>query len=106
MKIGLVVMPSTEVNLRRAAQIGVTDIVYYDMTTMPDRAEVLLAEKRRIEGFGMRLSVVEGGPPKDRIILHKDGRDEQIEYFKRCLNAMGKAGISRCATTGCRRSRA
>jgi mannonate dehydratase len=93
MKIGLVVMPSTEVNLRRAAQIGVTDIVYYDMTTMPDRAEVLFAEKRRIEGFDMRLSVVEGGPPKDRIILHKDGRDEQIEYFKRCLDAMGKAGI-------------
>lgn len=93
MNIGLVIMPSTDANLKLAAQIGVTDVVYYDMTTMPDRAQTLIDAKKRVERFGLRMSVVEGGPPKDRIILHKDGRDEQIEYFKRCLDAMGKAGI-------------
>jgi mannonate dehydratase len=93
MKLGLVVMPCTDAYLKLAAQIGVTDVVYYDMQTMPDDAAPLLAARRRVERFGLRLSVVEGGPPKDQIILHKSGRDAQIEYFKRCLDAMGKAGI-------------
>jgi mannonate dehydratase len=54
---------------------------------------VLIAEKQRVARYGLNLSVVEGGPPTTRIILHKDGRDEQIEYWKRCIDAMGKAGI-------------
>ncbi len=94
MKLGLVVQPYSDDNLRLAAQIGVEQIVYYDMTTMPDSVEVLTAERQRVQRFGMDMSVVEGGPPTTRIILHKDGRDEQIENWKRCLDAMGKAGIN------------
>lgn len=30
----------------------------------------------------------------DKIILGQEGRDEQIEHFKKCLRAMGEAGIS------------
>jgi len=93
MKIGLVVFPPSDHYLKLAAQIGVTDVVYYDMSAMPESANVLIAQKQRVARFGLNLSVVEGGPPTTRIILHKDGRDEQIETWKRCLNAMGKAGI-------------
>jgi len=94
MKLGLVIQPYTDANLRLAEQIGVTEVVYYDMTEMPDSVDVLIAQRQRVELFGMDMSVVEGGPPTTRIILPKDGRDEQIENWKRCLQAMGKAGIN------------
>jgi len=37
--------------------------------------------------------VVEGGPPIDRIVLGADGRDAQIEAYKRALGHMGQLGI-------------
>ena len=45
------------------------------------------------ERNGLRLSVVEGGPKIDRIVLGKDGRDAQIEQYKRSLDHMGKLGV-------------
>lgn len=93
MRIGLVIQPFTAENLQLAAQIGVEDVVYYDMTQMPTDPAALREVKQRAEGVGLRMSVVEGGPPTTRIILRKDGADEQIENWKRCLDAMGKAGF-------------
>lgn len=93
-RIGLVVMPMSDRYLRRAAQIGVSDVVYYDMQTMPQTAEELRAARQHVEQFGLNMTVVEGGPPKDQIILHQDGRDGQIEQFKRSLDAMGRAGMN------------
>jgi len=93
MRIGLVVFPMSDTYLAQAAQIGVQDVVYYDMTQMPDNPEAILAVKDRVDQFGLTMSVVEGGPPTTQIILHKDGRDEQIENWKRCLDAMGGAGV-------------
>lgn len=73
--------------------MGATDVVYYNMNTMPDDPAQLRAIRAQVESHGLRLSCVEGGPPMDKIILGADGRDEQIENFKACLRAMGEAGI-------------
>lgn len=93
MRIGLVIQPWTDANLRLAQQVGVEEVVYYDMTAMPDEASPLLEVRKRVEGFGMRMSVVEGGPSTTRIILRKEGADAQVEQWKRSLEAMGKAGF-------------
>lgn len=74
-------------------QVGATDIVYYNMNSMPDDPAQLKEVRAQVEAHGLRLSCVEGGPPMDRIILGVDGRDLQIENFKACLRAMGEAGI-------------
>lgn len=94
MRIALVLTPFNDENLELAAQIGVDDIVYYDMNGIPDTAEELRAIRRRVEGYGLRLSVVEGGPRMDQIVVPKAGRDAQIEDFKRALDRMGAAGIN------------
>ena len=83
MKISAVANPATENNLRHLAQIGVEDQVFYDMAGMPTELEGLRAAKEMAERNGLRLSVVEGGPKIDRIVLGKDGRDAQIEQYKR-----------------------
>ncbi len=93
MKIGLVLTPLNDLNLKLASQIGVTDVVYYHMEDMPSSYSELLSWKNKIAEAGLTLSVIEGGPPMDQIVLAKPGRDDQIAYFKECLVNMGKAGI-------------
>eukprot|EP01126_Amoeba_proteus_P034574 TRINITY_DN344_c0_g2_i13.p1 TRINITY_DN344_c0_g2~~TRINITY_DN344_c0_g2_i13.p1 ORF type:complete len:364 (-),score=44.80 TRINITY_DN344_c0_g2_i13:160-1251(-) len=90
--IASVLTPFTDDNLLVAAQIGITDVVYYNMDFMPDKRGLLEA-KTKVESCGLRLAVVEGGPPMDQIVLAKEGRDRQIKYFKECLRNMGEVGI-------------
>lgn len=70
------------------------DIVFYNMDEMPDTAEALLVVKAQVEAHGLRLAAVEGGPPMDLIVQGKEGRDAQIEHYKKCIRAMGQAEIS------------
>ena len=93
MKLSAVVNPPTEENLRLLAQLGVEDLVYYNMSGMPTELEALKREQQRVEQCGVRISVVEGGPPIDQIVLGKDGRDAQIEAYKRALDHMDRLGI-------------
>ena len=93
MRIGLVLSPMSETNLKLAAQIGASDVVYYDMDGMPDTYEELARHKSRVADFGLQMSVVEGGPPVTDIVLATGRRDAAIEHFKRCLDAMGRAGV-------------
>ena len=93
MKLSAVVNPPSEENLRLLAQLGVPDLVYYNMQGMPTELEALQAEQRRVENLGLRIAVVEGGPPIDLIVLGKSGRDAQIETYQRALDAMGRLGI-------------
>lgn len=93
MRIALVLTPLNDTHLRLAAQIGVEEIVYYDMNGLHLDAPTLRELRIRIEDLGMRLGAVEGGPRMDKIVVPKPGRDEQIEAFKRDLERMGKAGI-------------
>ena len=93
MKLAAVVRPPSVTNLRLLAQLGVEHYVYYNMAGMPTTLAALRAEQKRVERCGLRLSVVEGGPPIDRIVLGREGRDAQIEAYKRALDAMGRLGV-------------
>jgi mannonate dehydratase len=90
MRIGLVLQPLNEENLRLAAQLGVTDVV----TSMPagDFNELAMV-KSRIEDAGLKLSVIEGLMGINESVMGGDGRDAEIEQFKRGLDKMGAAGI-------------
>jgi len=91
MRIALVLTPFSDENLRLAAQIGVDDVV----TRYPglDYGE-LAALRDRVEGFGLRLSVVEGYVPMGRIKLGRPDRDEEIEDVKTLIRNMGRAGLT------------
>lgn len=93
MKIAAVVQPPTASNLRTLAQIGVENQCFYDMAGMPLELAGLRAAGEHAERNGLRLAVVEGGPPIDQIVLGKPGRDAQIEDYKRALGNMGELGI-------------
>jgi len=90
MRLGTVLTPISDQNLTLAAQCGVTDVVgRYPGTNLDD----LLRERDRIASFGMRLSVIEGYLPIERIkIGQDDGTD--LAAMKTLLGHMKQAGIS------------
>ena len=92
MRIGIVLTPPTDQFFRWAAQIGVTDFVarYPGAETFDGLSRI----HERASGFGLRLSVIEGYLPLDRIILGQPGRDDQIAEISRLIVHMGRLGIS------------
>jgi mannonate dehydratase len=93
MRIALVLTPMSDHHLRLAAQVGVTDIVARYPGTERD---ALLRLRDRIASFGMRLTIVEGYIPHDKIVHGKPGRDEQIAGFQQLLRDMGAAAVPIC----------
>jgi mannonate dehydratase len=93
LRIALVLTPLNDINLQLASQISVTDFVYYNMDTMPMTVEELQKIKDWVNSYGLKFSVIEGGPPMDKIVLAKPGRDEQLEVYKQCIRNMDKVGI-------------
>jgi mannonate dehydratase len=89
MRLATVVTPLSDENLALAAQCGVTDVV----TRYPGPAlDDLLAVKRRIETFGLRLAVIEGYLPIENIKLGRDDGTELAE-LKSLVRNMGRAGV-------------
>lgn len=89
MRLATVLHPESEEHLQLAAQCGVTDMV----TRYGDPApEVLRGRQRRFAEFGLRLSVVEGDLPIERIKVGiDDGTD--CEAMKRLIRSMGELEI-------------
>jgi mannonate dehydratase len=91
MRIASVLTPPDDRNLRLAAQCGVTDIVI----RYPGRGlAALVAERDRIAGYGLRVSVVEGYLPIENIKLGNDRRDAEIEAMQELVRNMGRADVS------------
>jgi mannonate dehydratase len=89
MRLATVVTPMSDENLALAAQCGVTDVVTrYQGPALDDLFEV----KRRIERFDLRLSVIEGYLPIEKIKLGRDDGSE-LEELKALVRNMGQAGI-------------
>jgi mannonate dehydratase len=90
MRIALVLTPLSDANLRLAAQIGVEDIV----SRYPGIDPVKLGQlQSRITDAGLRLAVIEGYLPMDRIKLGQPGRDEEVEQLQTLIRNMGAARI-------------
>lgn len=90
--------PPTDDRLRFMKQLGVDDTILWATTfPTPDALSFreLLSVRARCEAHGLRLCAVESVSAHfyDRIILGLDGRDAQIEHYKRIIQAVGRAGI-------------
>ncbi|MBS7700491.1 MULTISPECIES: mannonate dehydratase [unclassified Chelatococcus] len=90
--------PPTEDRLRFMKQLGIDDTILW-ATTFPTPEAIsfkeLLSVRTRCEAHGLKVFAVESVSAHfyDKIVLGKDGRDEQIESYKRIIQAVGRAGI-------------
>jgi mannonate dehydratase len=95
-RLALVLHPLSEELMRLAVQIGVTDIV----ASLPPEEQGPIWERsaferlrKRVEGAGLTLSVIESILITDRIKLGLPGSEEELENFCQSLRNMGAAGI-------------
>lgn len=93
MRIAGVAKVFNETNLKLLKQLGVDDFVYYNMKGMPSSFAELEAIHRRVSNRGLRLAVIEGGPPIDLIVMGKEGRDAQLSQYVQSIKNMGRLGI-------------
>lgn len=92
-RIAAIPLPFTDDRLRLLKQAGVDDVLYYAMAGFPQEEVTLRRIKDRIEAAGLRWSVVEGGPPIDRIVLGKPGWREQLADYCRAIGRLGRLGV-------------
>lgn len=89
MRLATVLTPLSDENLQLAAQCGVTDIVH---RYPGEDAAALREATRRIASFGLKVSVVEGYLPIERIKLGiDDGRE--LERLKALVRRMAELDI-------------
>jgi mannonate dehydratase len=93
MRVAMTVLPYTEENLRCAKQLGVDDIVYNGLPKEPFELATMRREVEMLRRFDLKLTVLEGALPMDRIVMGKEGRDLQIAQFQRSLEAAGRLGV-------------
>jgi len=90
MRLGTVLTPINEANLQLAAQCGVTDLVsrYYG----PD-VTALQQTQRLAESFGLKVTVVEGYLPIERLKLGTDDGTDLLA-MKTLLTQMADCGVN------------
>jgi mannonate dehydratase len=97
-RLSLILPPEPDSRWQLAKQMGVTDAVIHPLEIGDGRTDWTYDELNGtvnwFEEVGMNVSVIEGSVPlTDRIRLGEDGRDEDIERFKRFLRNCGAVGI-------------
>ena len=90
MRIALVATPFTDHNLQLASQIGVTDIVIRYPGCRIEDIEPLCQQVIR---HGMKISVVEGYLPIEKVVLGQDGYRAQLEELAQLVRSMGALGV-------------
>ena len=92
-KFSMVATTGNERHLRTMKQIGVDHVVHYAMDDLPDSAGELRGIRDRYRDFDLAWAIAESGPAIDRIVLAKDGWQEQTERYKRILGVIGDLGV-------------
>lgn len=89
----MVAVPASDKRLMAIRQAGATDVVFYDMSNDGNKYDELEAFVKRANSFDLNVSVVESGPPIDRIVLGKDGWEEQTADWIAAIKLFGRLGV-------------
>ena len=90
MRLTSVLSPLSTANLRLASQCGVTDIV----TRYPGpQLDDLLLVKEKAESQGLRLSVIEGHLPIEKVKFGADHDGQEMAALKQLIRHMGRAEV-------------
>lgn len=90
MRLASVLTPLNDYHLTLAAQCGVQDITVRYPGPDP---EMLLRQQRQIAAHGLRLAIVEGYLPIERLKLGRDEDGKELAAMKALIRQMGQAGI-------------
>ena len=92
-KLAMVAESGTDEQLQTLRQIGIDHLVHYEMANAPGKYQDLELAISRAARFGLRVPVVESGPPIDRIVQGTEGWREQTTEWVRLLGVFGTLGV-------------
>jgi mannonate dehydratase len=93
MKLTMVANPPSALNLQRLRQLGISHAVHYVMDDLPEDRDALAAIREQYEQAGLAWKIAEAGPALDRIVLGKEGWQDQTERYKRIIGHLGALGV-------------
>jgi mannonate dehydratase len=93
MKLAMMAVPPSDINLQLLKQIGIDHAVHYDMEDLPDDLDGIKHIRNIYLDHDIEWKIAEAGPAIDRIVFGKDGADAQIERYKRIIGHLGKVGV-------------
>lgn len=91
--------PPADDRLRFIKQLGIEDVIVW-ATTYQSKEELsyknLIALRNKIEDTGLKFFALETLPAKfyDKVMLGKEGCDEQIKVYQEIIDNLGRAGIN------------
>lgn len=91
--LSMVAVPQTDERLAAIRQIGIENLVHYDMSNEANKFDNFAAIVERAARFDLKVPVVESGPGIDKIIFNKDGADEQIADWISAIQYLGRHGV-------------
>lgn len=92
-RLSMVAVPPSDQYLAAIAQIGVENLVHYDMSHDPRKFDGFPELIERARRFGLRVPVIEAGPPIDRIVMDKEGAEQQIRGWIAALPMLARLGV-------------
>ena len=92
-RLSMVAVPPSDQYLAAIAQIGVENLVHYDMSHDPRKFDGFPELIERARCVGLRVPVIEAGPPIDRIVMDKEGAEQQIKDWIAALPMLARLGV-------------
>lgn len=93
MRLTMVASPPSDTHLAVLRQLGVEEAVHYDMAGLTDDPDELAAIAAQYARFGLKWTIAESGPPIDRIVMGKEGWQDQTDRYARTLTTLGRLGV-------------
>ncbi|MCX7013780.1 MAG: hypothetical protein NTW86_14715 [Candidatus Sumerlaeota bacterium] len=85
MQLSMVIKPLTEENLKIAKQIGIDNVIDYNLNFPDDADEHIAAVRKTIEPYGLRLAGIEGSPAQDDILFGRFA----VGYLRGLMHGVG-----------------
>ena len=93
MRLSLVAKPGTTERFQAVRQIGAQDVVQYSVEERAAILENLGSYVEQAERAGLRVSVIEAGPPIGKIVMGEEGWQEQTQDWIDAIKLCSKFGI-------------
>ncbi|MEM9989576.1 MAG: mannonate dehydratase [Pseudomonadota bacterium] len=92
-ELSMVAVPPSDEHLQTMAQIGISNLVHYDMSNETSKFDQFPEMVAKAKHFGLKVPVIESGPAIDKIIFNKPGAEEQIQHWISSIEFLSQHGV-------------
>lgn len=92
-QLAMVAVPPTEERIRAIRQVGATEVIYYSMGNEYSKFDSISEFVALAKANDLNVSVVESGPPIDKIVMGTPGWQEQTDDWISAIKMLASNGV-------------